>query len=289
MAPLTSVVIPARNAAATLGAQLEALSRQDHTGAWEVVLVDDRSSDSTVAVAEAWADRLPTLRVVTGDGRGVSRARNLGVAAAQGGRVLLCDADDVVAPAWVRSLTAALEDADVAGGPLDMTVLNPWRQRTRPATARTKLPVMLGHLPYAVGCNVGFRRALFDALGGFDESFPPGSEDADFSWRAQAQGFALVFCPDAVVHYRLRPGLRALARQQYAYARGAARLRAVHTRSGALPPQPPAVQARRLGSQAKGLLRLQWLFDRQRRWDYVRSLGWLAGTVRGLLTERVVA
>ena len=57
--PSVSVVVVMRNAAATIGEQLEALSRQDYAGPWEVVLADNGSTDDSVAVARQWEDRLP--------------------------------------------------------------------------------------------------------------------------------------------------------------------------------------------------------------------------------------
>ena len=78
-------------------------------------------------------------------------------------------------------------------------------------------------LPFATGCSMGIRRAVFEQLGGFEESSSP-AEDQDLSMRAQLAGFRLDFVPDAVVHYRLRSGLRAVARQHYHYGLADARL-----------------------------------------------------------------
>src|SRR6185295_6515304 len=61
---LTSVVIPAYNAAATIGAQLDALAAQTYNGAWEVLVCDNGSSDTTLEVVASYTDRLPRLRVV---------------------------------------------------------------------------------------------------------------------------------------------------------------------------------------------------------------------------------
>src|SRR5690606_10578144 len=94
--PQISVVIPARDAARWIDAQLGALACQEVPVPWEVVVADNGSTDDTVARAEAWADRLP-VRVVDASGRpGPNHARNQGTAAARGDLLLYCDADDVV-------------------------------------------------------------------------------------------------------------------------------------------------------------------------------------------------
>jgi glycosyltransferase involved in cell wall biosynthesis len=92
-----SVVIPARNAADTIGVQLESLVRQRFDRPWEVVVVDNGSTDGTRAAVESFADRLPGLRIVDASERqGIGYARNRGVEAACGRLIAYCDADDAV-------------------------------------------------------------------------------------------------------------------------------------------------------------------------------------------------
>src|SRR6476469_9739853 len=97
-----TVVIAARDAQATLGEQLDALSAQEWDGAWEVLVVDNGSSDATCPMVEAAAATWPALRLlVATDGVGPAFARNTGARAAAGRGLVFCDADDVVAPGWV--------------------------------------------------------------------------------------------------------------------------------------------------------------------------------------------
>jgi hypothetical protein len=95
--PLVSVVVPAYQAAATLGATLASILDQDHTHL-EVLVVDDGSTDGTADLAAAAAAADPRVRVL-GDGvnRGRSAARNAGLDAAQGDWVAMVDADDLLA------------------------------------------------------------------------------------------------------------------------------------------------------------------------------------------------
>jgi glycosyltransferase involved in cell wall biosynthesis len=60
-----SVIVPARDAAATIGGQLAALAAQRYEGSWEVIVADNGSADATATVADRWIGRIPGLRVVT--------------------------------------------------------------------------------------------------------------------------------------------------------------------------------------------------------------------------------
>jgi len=219
--PQVSVVIPARNAAATLEVQLEALSRQRTSRAFEVLVADNGSTDGTRQVAARFADRVPGLRVVDASARtGANAARNIGTRASRGELVLLCDADDEVDDLWVDALSAALETADAAGGALELTRLNAdYVRRWGPSPVDAGIARPLGFLPRPVGANAAFRREAFDRLGGFDEEYVRGGTETEFFWRLQLAGLTLVPAPEAVVHYRMRSSFRALVRQMYIWGR----------------------------------------------------------------------
>ncbi|MFF2041943.1 glycosyltransferase [Kitasatospora sp. NPDC058170] len=218
---LVSVVMPARNAAPTLAAQLEALCRQTYPGRWELVVVENGSSDGTPALLRSWRQRMPRLRVVgVAGGCGVNRARNIGCRRALGEFVLCCDADDVVASGWMAGLVDALRTSPAVGGALERRLLNSRvALAARPPKEADELLDTFGFLPYPAGANCGFHKELWSLLGGFDESYRYGGDDVEFFWRAQLAGHRLAFSPDAVVHYRLRADAPAIARQLYRYGR----------------------------------------------------------------------
>src|SRR5215213_718387 len=200
---LVTVVVPVRNERRDLPPQLAALAAQTYEGDWEVVVVDDRSTDGSADVARSFASRLPALRVVdTSPGRGLNRARNAGVDAARGEIVAFCDGDDVVSPGWLAALVAALADADVASGPIENESLNtpiqrawrqqrPWREKRFPN----------GFVQYVPGCNCALRTELARRLR-WDESFTFGASDGEFSWRAQLLGLRVAYAPEAVISMR---------------------------------------------------------------------------------------
>jgi glycosyltransferase involved in cell wall biosynthesis len=205
-----SVVIPARNAGATIGTQLRALAAQRADFDWEVVVVDNGSTDHTVAVCRQHAEQVPHLRVVHCARPGTSAARNAGAAAAGADLLLFCDADDEVAPGWVSALVAALDTADAAGGAIESERLNPGRAAHLPRHP-DHLPVVAGFLTRAISANLGVRREVFDAIGGFAEAYTYGADDTEFCWRLQLAGHSLTYAPEAVVHYRYRDSTRATA------------------------------------------------------------------------------
>lgn len=281
--PKASVVIPARNAGSTIAAQLGALATQLDAPPFEVIVVDNASTDSTAHEAHRWVQRIPSLRIVPCAEIGIDRARNAGVRSASADRILICDADDVVGAQWVAAMTDALERIDLVGGTLDTTSLNDeFLRSTRDVAPPGELPSPYWGRPYAVGANIGFRREVFDRVGGFDPEMQ-GAEELDFCWRAQLAGCSIAAVPDAVVGYRFRRGLRAAMRQSFASGRGCAHVRAVHIGLGGLPAQSRRQQLSLTKKHLVGLARVGRLGGRTSRRRYAQDLAWFAGSVQGLV------
>lgn len=215
---LVSVIMPVRNARATLPHQLEAMAEQTWTGDWELVLVDDGSRDGSPAVATRFADRLPLRLVSTSARHGISAARNQGIAAARGQLLLFCDADDVVSSGWLAAMVETAHRGDVVGGRFEIDRLNrPDVRTSRPAPqGDTGLAKAHGHA-YATGASLGIWASVAEALGGFEESFRTAGDDVDLSWRAQRAGYRLVHAPDAVTHYRYRTSTTRMVGQAFRY------------------------------------------------------------------------
>jgi glycosyltransferase involved in cell wall biosynthesis len=221
-----TVVIPTHNAAHVIGDQLGALADQVGAPPFEIVVADNGSTDDLPAVIAAWHERLPDLRRVDASrGRGVSVARNVGIEHARTDKILICDADDRVSPGWVAALTAALERAPLASGPVETTLLSGRSADWVPIDRRTTgLFETWGGRTYGIGCNLGLRREVWEDVGGFDETYPAGAEEIDFAWRAWDLGHRFAFAEDALLHYRIRTDLKGVLRQQYNSGRGTATL-----------------------------------------------------------------
>jgi glycosyltransferase involved in cell wall biosynthesis len=196
--PEVSVVIPARDAAATIPAALDGLARQRSSVAFEVVVVDDGSRDATPALARAAG-----ARVVAGEGRGPAAARNLGAAAAAGALLAFVDADCAPEPGWLDGLLRAAADADLVQGrvlPPDGVEIGPW-DRFIAVTSEYGL--------YETA-NLAIRREWFERLGGFESVLTPRrgielGEDTWLGWRARRAGARTAFAADALVRHAVFP------------------------------------------------------------------------------------
>ncbi|WP_454043017.1 glycosyltransferase [Cellulosimicrobium sp. Marseille-Q8652] len=218
-APRVSVVIPARDAAATLGEQLAAVCPQVAAADGEVVLADNGSRDATREVAAAAARLWPVVRLVDArSGRGPGGARNVGVAAARAPVVAFCDADDVVAEGWLDALVGRVAADRLVAGRLDRSRLGGGQSWQQQDDGLMRNPIMPGLWCAGAG-NLAVRREWFVALGGFCEDLRAG-EDVDLCWRAQLAGVEMVLAPDAVVHVRSRSTLRGVYRQMYGWGTG---------------------------------------------------------------------
>jgi glycosyltransferase involved in cell wall biosynthesis len=213
-----SVILPIRNEEAHLAQQLRALAGQTYAGPWELVVVDNGSTDGSMEIVEAWRKRFAVLRVVDASSKaGLNYARNRGVAGSRGDLLAFGDADDEAAPRWLESLVTAAAGADLVGGSLDDDALNEgvseaWVPRER----LTDLPTAYGFLPYAPGGNCAVWAGLAAELR-WNEAYVVGGSDVEFSWRAQNAGARLGFAAGAVMRRRYPSSLGVLARKYFGY------------------------------------------------------------------------
>jgi GT2 family glycosyltransferase len=216
--PRVSVVVCSYNGARTIRDTLDALSRLDYPD-HEVIVVDDGSTDATAAIASSYAE----VRVITTENRGLSSARNTGLAAATGEIVAYTDDDAYPDPHWLRYLAAMFMKtghAAVGGpnipppgdGPIAACVANAPGGPAHVLLSDQEAE----HLP---GCNLAIRKVCLEAIGGFDPQFRVAGDDVDVCWRLRQRGWTLGFSPAAVVWHHRRNSLRAYWRQQVGYGK----------------------------------------------------------------------
>jgi glycosyltransferase involved in cell wall biosynthesis len=236
-----TVVIPAHDAAATIGEQLSALARQAWDGEWDVLVVENGSSDGTVeAVEEHGAPLGDRLRMLRCGRSGASLARNVGAAEASADHLAFVDADDVVADGWLAAMGEALRRHPFVTGPIELDRLNPpWLAASRGRAHERSAPTFYGIFPYAHGCNLGIHRRRWHEVGGLDETMT-ATEDIDLSLRMWLAGTPAAFEPQAVVHYRYRTQARQLWRQGLAYGRHRPLVARRLAEAGQRPPPPLA-------------------------------------------------
>lgn len=285
--PEVSVIIPCYNDASTLSAQLDALAQQDCDRRWEVIVADNGSTDDLHAVIDVYRRRIPRLRLVDASGtRGASHARNEGARVSEADLLLFCDADDVVAPGWMAAMVRALGTHDFVAGSLDFHRLNPeYTIGSRHVTQQTGLTTGDDFPPHAAGNNLGIRRDVFDAVGGFDESVLY-QQDMDFCWRVQAQGTPLVFVPEALVYVRTRRRLWQAFVQKRRWGASSVILKQRHG-----VPSKAGMELRDLWNVFRGgaplfVRRLLRVRSRRALYTWAQEVGWFVGILQGMYQTR---
>ena len=221
-----SVIVATHNRASRLRETLEVLLAQKTPASlgWEILVVDNGSTDGTLEVFRTMAMRAPgRLRYVSEPRLGKSRAVNAGIAVARGAVIALTDDDVSPADDWVATAATVLDrrGVDGAGG----RILPRWEAEPpswlvgnrrlldylaimdfdRPAM----LPVPVGSYPQVWGANMVYRRTALQALGGFDTALGPVGgrrfcdEDVDIVRRMLQSGREMAYDPALTVFHRV--------------------------------------------------------------------------------------
>jgi glycosyltransferase involved in cell wall biosynthesis len=220
--PKVSVIVCCYNAAATLDECLQSLGQLAYPN-YEVIVIDDGSKDGTHLIAEK--NEMPCIRVPNG---GLSKARNLGIEAAKGEIVAFIDSDAYADPDWLYYMVTALEEhhASAVGGPnlsppQDGFIAQCVDQSPGNPTAVLVDNERAEHIP---GCNMVYRKEVFDVAGKFDAQHRAAGDDVDLCWRILVANRKIVYHPSAVVWHHRRPTVRTYLRQQKGYGYAEAHL-----------------------------------------------------------------
>jgi GT2 family glycosyltransferase len=279
-----SVVIPCYATTEVLETQLEALAGQSFSGQWELILADNGRNPGLAARLSPFQGLIPAIRIVDATQQpGASYARNIGAAAASSEFIAFCDADDEVAPGWLAAMHAALEQHELVAAPLDYQKLNPRGGARAKLRSSARVWDYLPFLPHAVSCNMAVRKATHERIGGFDTALF-AAEDIDYSWRAQLSGATLHFEPAALIHYRLRPTLWQMFRQNMRYGEATALLYRKFLPFG-LPRKTMRDGVRQWLKLARSS---HLLFKRRTRGMWIRQLGHTLGRLIGSIQYRVL-
>ena len=233
--PGVSVIVPARDAEATLPAALESVLAQDYRGALEVIVADGSETSATEDLVRG---RFPQVRLVANPGREIAAGLNCALGAARHAVIARCDARAVLPAGYLTRAVATLlrTGAINVGGrvrPVGVTRFE------RAVALATSTPLGAGGARYRIGGPEGpvdtvfpgvFRREALDAAGGWDETLAR-NEDYELNWRLRERGGTVWFDAALAVEYRPRGSVAALARQYYDYGRWKRAVLARHPRS----------------------------------------------------------
>lgn len=199
--------------------------------AWQLIVVDNASHDSTRAVVESFASSLP-IQYVFEARPGLSRARNRGVAEARFPILAFTDDDCIVSPTWLVAIAAEFErrpDLSVLSGRVDPGDAGDYPVATRMFEHAAQVTTLGEVLALAIGCNMALRRDALEQIGLFDPTFGAGTrvgsaEDIDLFYRALKAGAGIAYTPTVAVrhaHGRNTPASLASANSSYVRGRGA--------------------------------------------------------------------
>jgi glycosyltransferase involved in cell wall biosynthesis len=253
-----------------------ALERQVCSFPWEVIVIDNGSTDTSAATAQTFVDRLPNFRLLSEKTPGKSRALNLGIAAARGEHLIFVDADDEAGEGYVQKMSEALDDFDVVGGYLDTKLLNAYCAQDEMVT-NVGLPVYHRFRPGFPGCIFAIRSSVREQVGWYDETLKL-AEDVDFCWRAHGLGATFGRQLEAVMHVRRPPTNLAAFRKSRSYGWSAVWLYERYRSQG--------MERRRIRNV---LGPMRWVLARARRnegpWKW--GLSWEIGTIVGRTGESI--
>lgn len=228
---MISVIIPTRNRAELLASALDSLTQQTLSNDnFEVLVIDNGSTDHTAAIVQVFAGKLPNLRYFYESEPGLHSGRHLGMLESHG-QILVFGDDDIEAfPTWLASIQAAFSEPDVAmvGGnnlPMFLKPPPPWLKNMweRPAIKNGRALPSLSILelsrakrefsPYYVwGCNFSIRKTVLLAAGGFHPDGMPmelirfrGDGETHVSRFVAESGLKCLFHPGASVYHKVTP------------------------------------------------------------------------------------
>jgi len=242
-----SIIVATRNRPRQIEMCLRALLAQTYPrDRFEVIVVDD-GGDVPLAPTIAPFRAHVQLRLVEQTNAGPARARNTGAKHAVGPLLAFVDDDCEPNPGWLAALHAhfqQLPDRAIGGRTVNALPGNAYSSASQlvvdylsehhAAAKALKAGGAPTAPPFFASNNLAVPAALFDDVGGFDESFPlAAGEDREFCDRWQAHGYRLLLAPDAVVRHAHALSLQTFWRQHMNYGRGSFRLRKARSSRGA--------------------------------------------------------
>ncbi len=196
-----SVIIPAYNSEKTIKECIKSLKSQSYRGKYEIIVVDDGSSDRTKELAKKEG-----AVVISQNKAGPAKARNNGAKKAKGKVLIFIDSDCVAENNWLEEMLLPFKSPDV------VAVQGAYKTRQESLVAkfvqyeieeRYEKLLKSKNIDWVGSYSAAYRKEVFFSVGGFDESFPLASgEDPELSFKVSKSKGKIVFNPKAVVYHR---------------------------------------------------------------------------------------
>lgn len=284
-----SIIVPCYNAAHTLPELIESIAKQKWEKEWEVLFVDNGSTDNTVDIINNYIKSYDNMYLILAqDKRGAGYARNIGVTKAKGTSVAFLDADDLPGEDWVARIGNSLFKYDFVASRWDIEKLNNeviQKARKNQQVERIQDYTYPEFLPHSGGCGLGVKKHIFHKVNGFSEEFKL-LEDTDFCFKVQLKGYNIQFVSDAIVHVRFRDSFISSCRQGYYYGMYNVLLYKKYKNNG--------MAKLTLKEGIHGWIKLikqykQIVATKSSRMKWFRQYFWRVGRIAGCVKYRVVA
>jgi glycosyltransferase involved in cell wall biosynthesis len=215
--PTVSVVVPVLNREQTIGNCIKSLVRQRLREKFEIIIVDNGSTDNTVSIAMAFSDK---VRLVRDFARGAYHARNSGVANSAGKLIAFTDSDCIANQDWLSLLVRPFKDNSIklVGGCIKAVKVRNYVESYCNAFCLNQQFFCSSSTPYFATANLAVRKKDFEKIGGFDSRLMSCS-DLAFCLRIHENGGKLFYEPRATIRHYYPSKLLDFVRKQYYYGK----------------------------------------------------------------------
>lgn len=231
-----SVVIVSYNEESCIQSCLESLLAQDYEEGFEIFVIDNGSTDTTVQIVESLAAANPTIKLVSNPKKGIVFSRNIGIEVSSFPYLAYTDADCVAPTDWLSKLMKGYKHYVVkyptlcaVGGGNEVELLNSMYSRALKVFLQSYLgshgsangkiyheDQLIDHLPTT---NILYKREVLK-LYPFDETMTFGGSDLEITSRLRSLGYTFMYLKDTIILHKREPSLRSWSKSMFRYGRG---------------------------------------------------------------------
>ena len=211
-----SVIIPNLNGAGWLGDSIESILAQDFADGFELIVIDNGSTDESLQIARSYLGRPGYRLIENSENTGFSAAVNAGIRASQAEYAVLFNNDAFAQPDWLRRLVEVADgdarifsvgslmlryyEPELADDAGDYVNLFGWAAKTGDGLYARRYQRQRRCFSACGGAAL-YRKSILEQIGLFDEHFFAYYEDVDLGWRANSLGYKNIYCPRAVCRH----------------------------------------------------------------------------------------
>lgn len=216
-----SFITPVYNNASTLGKSIEAMLAQSTKRSFEIIVIDDGSTDDSAKIALSFSESHKNIKVISKENGGEASALNVGVKEASGKYICIAEGDVELEPDWIEKNIKEFDDPQVmgVGGHLVTPRNDPWIARIAGYEVEHKLDKNAKYVSHITSANAMYRAEIFEEVGTYNEKLINSCLDADVNLRIIDKGYKLVYNREAKALHHYKTTLFGFMNRVYYYAR----------------------------------------------------------------------